>query len=162
GLRRPHGRAPAADDPEPLKAGIGPMNQPRPDEPSSAEPFPAYLDPLCSRFEAACKAAAPGEPLPRPEDYLGETPPPDRVPLLRELVALELAYCRQRGETPDAAAYRARFPDVDPAWIEREIQRGSPEPREAPAAVAPEGIPRTQAQQIRCPHCHNPIQLVDD
>src|SRR5262249_59549339 len=80
----------------------------------------------------------------------------------RELVALELAYRCRRGETPDAAAYRARFPDLNPAWIEREIQAGSAEAREAPAAVAPERIPRTQAQQIRCPHCHNPIQLVDD
>src|SRR5262249_29719403 len=68
----------------------------------------------------------------------------------------------RRGETPDAAAYQARFPDLDRAWIEREIRVGSPEAKEPPAAATPDGIPRTQAQQIRCPHCHNPIQLVDD
>jgi tRNA A-37 threonylcarbamoyl transferase component Bud32 len=82
--------------------------------------------------------------------------------LLQELVALEMAYRRQRGEVPTAAAYRERFPDLDPSWIERELQPGATLGKEVPKADGPARIPQTQAQQIRCPHCHNPIQLVDD
>jgi serine/threonine-protein kinase len=120
-------------------------------------PLPAYLDAFCVRFEAACKAAAPGEPLPRLEDYLGETSPPDRLLLLQELVALEVAYRCRRGEEPVAAAYRERFPDLDPAWVDQEIQAASTAAKGVPEAAA--SPPR--AQQIDCPRCHNPIQLAE-
>jgi hypothetical protein len=138
------------------------MKDARPELPETLPPLPAYLDPFCKRFEAACQQAGPGERLPRPEDYLEDTPPADRLLLLQELVALEMAYRRQRGEVPTAAAYRERFPDLDPAWIERELQAGATLGKEVPKAAGPAKIPQTQAQQIRCPHCHNPIQLVDD
>jgi tetratricopeptide (TPR) repeat protein/tRNA A-37 threonylcarbamoyl transferase component Bud32 len=137
------------------------MKDARPELPETLPPLPAYLDPFCKRFEAACQTAGPGDALPRPEDYLGDTPLADRLLLLQELVALEMAYRRQRGEVPTAAAYRERFPDLDPAWIERELQAGATLGKEVPKAERPARIPQTQAQQIRCPHCHNPIQLVD-
>jgi serine/threonine protein kinase/formylglycine-generating enzyme required for sulfatase activity len=124
------------------------MKDARPELPETLPPLPAYLDPFCKRFEAACQQAGPGEPLPRPEDYLGDTPPADRLLLLQELVALEMAYRRQRGEVPTAAAYRERFPDLDPAWIERELQAGSP-------PASPAWTPQTQSQQLmfaRVPH----------
>jgi formylglycine-generating enzyme required for sulfatase activity/serine/threonine protein kinase len=50
-------------------------------------------------------------------------PPPDRLLLLRELVALELVYRHRRGEVLTATTYRERFPDLDPAWLEREIRQ---------------------------------------
>jgi hypothetical protein len=65
------------------------MNDARPDNPDAFLPLPAYLDPICTRFEAVCQAAGDSGPLPRPEDYLGDTQPPDRFLLLRELVALD-------------------------------------------------------------------------
>jgi hypothetical protein len=46
--------------------------------------------------------------------------------LLQELVALELAYRRRRGEIPEATAYLARFADLNPAWLEREFQAATP------------------------------------
>jgi WD40 repeat protein/tRNA A-37 threonylcarbamoyl transferase component Bud32 len=113
--------------------------------------LPVHLDPVCTRFEDACQATAAGARLPRPEDYLGDTAPPERMLLLRELVALDIAYRRQRGETPAALDYHERFPDLDAAWLEREC-RTSPAPTEG----APQG------HKVRCPHCQNPILLTDE
>jgi formylglycine-generating enzyme required for sulfatase activity len=64
------------------------------------------LDPICRRFEAAWQA---GE-QPRIEDYLAEAPPEAREALLRELLALELAYRRQGGVGPSPEEYEGRFP----------------------------------------------------
>jgi WD40 repeat protein/tRNA A-37 threonylcarbamoyl transferase component Bud32 len=114
-------------------------------------PLPAHLDPICTRFEAACQATPAAAPLPRPEDYLGDTAPPERALLLRELVALDIAYRRQRGETPMASDYRLRFGDLDAAWLERECRTSS-----GPTEGAPQG------HKVRCPHCQNPILLTDE
>jgi WD40 repeat protein/tRNA A-37 threonylcarbamoyl transferase component Bud32 len=138
------------------------MKDPNPVSTQALRALPAYLDPVCARFEAACKAAGTAEPLPRPESYLGDTPLPDRVLLLQELIALEVAYRRWRGETPLPTEYRERFPDLDPAWLDRELQAASPAGKDGPAAEGPAKIPQLQAQQIRCPHCHNPIRLLDE
>ena len=42
------------------------------------------VEQVCNRFEAACKAGQ----RPRIEHYLGQTPEPERLVLLRELLAL--------------------------------------------------------------------------
>src|SRR5262249_16910234 len=66
---------------------------------------------LCQRFAAAWEAGQ----RPRIEDYLegylpaGPTRP--RVPLLRELLRLELVFRRRGNERPDPAEYRRRFPE---------------------------------------------------
>src|SRR5262245_41826643 len=65
------------------------------------------LDRLCDAFEAAWRA---GDP-PCIEDFLAGCPEHSREPLLAELLPLELEYRRERGEAPDQAAYRTRFPD---------------------------------------------------
>jgi serine/threonine-protein kinase len=63
----------------------------------------------CTRFEAAWKgAAASGGPQPRIEDYLPAVEEAERWPLLRELLLLDLHYCR--GERPTAEEYGRRFP----------------------------------------------------
>jgi hypothetical protein len=62
---------------------------------------------VCKRFEAAWQARQ----RPRIEHYLGHVPEPDQAHLLRELLALELAYRRQLGETLIEDDYRQRFPD---------------------------------------------------
>jgi serine/threonine protein kinase len=41
-------------------------------------------------------------------------------------------------------------------------QRVSPPAKGSTQAVGPERTPPAQAQQLRCPHCHNPIHLRDD
>jgi len=60
------------------------------------------------RFERAWQAG----PRPCIEDYLGDTPEPERSALLRELIALDMAYRRQAGEQPQPEYYRERFPSV--------------------------------------------------
>jgi hypothetical protein len=62
------------------------------------------IDQVCDRFETAWKAG----PRPRIEDYLTHTPEPGQALLLRELVALEIAYRRRSGEQPRGE--QARFP----------------------------------------------------
>ena len=63
---------------------------------------------VCDRFERAWQAG----PRPCIEDYLGDTPEPERSALLWELIALDIAYRRKAGEQPQAGEYRARFPSV--------------------------------------------------
>jgi hypothetical protein len=82
--------------------------------------------------------------------------------LLRELVALEMAYRLRRGESPGAAENRERFPDLDPTWLDREVQTATAAAKKVSAAVDPGRMPGTHVQQFRCPHCHNPIRLIDD
>jgi serine/threonine protein kinase len=65
------------------------------------------VDELCERFEAAWRAGQ----RPRMEDYLGDVPEPERSELLRELLSLELACRRQKGEPPTPDEYRQRFPE---------------------------------------------------
>jgi serine/threonine-protein kinase len=70
--------------------------------------LPAHrVDEACDRFEAAWRSG--GEP--RIEEYLRPVAPPDRPALLRELLALELELRRGRGERPELAEYRQRFPE---------------------------------------------------
>jgi serine/threonine protein kinase/WD40 repeat protein len=63
---------------------------------------------VCDRFERAWQAGL----RPRIEDYLGDTPEPERAALLRELIALDMAYRRKAGEQPQLDEYHARFPDL--------------------------------------------------
>ncbi len=76
-------------------------------------------DEVCLRFEAAWKAHRSGPssaPRPRPEDHLADAPEAARpLLLLRELLALDVAYRRQAGETPAVEDYLARFPDSEAA-----------------------------------------------
>jgi tRNA A-37 threonylcarbamoyl transferase component Bud32 len=73
------------------------------------------IDGVCERFEDAWQAGQ----RPRIEDYLGDTAGPERARLLRELIALDIDYRRQRGEKPEARDYRERFPSLDAPWLER-------------------------------------------
>ncbi|MDR3636748.1 MAG: serine/threonine protein kinase [Isosphaeraceae bacterium] len=76
------------------------------------------VDRLCDQFEADWSAGR----APRIEDVLAEAPLPAAPALLRELVLLELALARGRGERLSPEWYRARFPDhagiVDEAFLE--------------------------------------------
>ncbi len=69
------------------------------------------IDSLCDRFEAAIRV---GE-RPDPAQFLREFEGAGRDLLFRELLTLELEANRSRGERPDAAAYRERFPEYSEA-----------------------------------------------
>jgi WD40 repeat protein/tRNA A-37 threonylcarbamoyl transferase component Bud32 len=96
------------------------------------------VDQVCNRFEAACKAGGQR----RVEDFLGDTPEPARSSLLRELVVLEVYYRRARGEGCRVEEYLARFPDLDPAWLDEAVAGGSqavtPAARSVEATTAPQ------------------------
>jgi WD40 repeat protein/serine/threonine protein kinase len=140
-------------------------NRQRENEPLAASTW-ERVDEACDRFEAAWKA---GE-RPHIEDYLAGVLDPERAVLVRELIALDATYRRRRGEEPKAEEYHARFP-----WLELDsivstvVASHGAEP--APSPLPGELIKRptehrlpilTRGQRLRCPHCRNPIQLVDE
>jgi WD40 repeat protein/tRNA A-37 threonylcarbamoyl transferase component Bud32 len=53
---------------------------------------------------------------------LCELPEPIRPAALRELVALEIFYRRQRGETPAATDFAGRFPELDAIWLSQAVK----------------------------------------
>jgi WD40 repeat protein/serine/threonine protein kinase len=125
------------------------------------------LNEACNRFELAWKAGR----RPGIEDYLGDTPEPERSALARELVALDIDYRRQAGEHPRTEDYRAFFAAGDLA--EPAGTLAAPPALGADGAPAAAGLARGESTQaatplaagptrIRCPHCSNPIQLSDD
>src|SRR5262249_15628170 len=104
--------------PWPRGGGDRAVDKPLP-ETLSATPSP--LDEIRARLQLAWQAASPSRTLPRIEDQLGGLSETDRRALLPELVDLEIAYRRQRGEQPRAEEYRGRFPELSPDWLEREL-----------------------------------------
>src|SRR5215510_6287341 len=101
-----------------------------------------------ARFEAAWRSGA-GGTLPRIEDHLGGLAGTDRLALLRELVALEVACRRKRGEQPRAEEYRARFPELQPEGLTDALAV-----TEQVVAARPDTTPR-KGHTLRCPHCQN-------
>jgi formylglycine-generating enzyme required for sulfatase activity len=103
------------------------------------------VDRVCNRFEAAWKAGTP----PRLEDPLGGAAGPERAALLRELIPLDIHYRRARGEDCRPQDYRARFPDLNPAWLAEALAEVVPESTTtapwagdgAPADTAPVELP---------------------
>jgi anti-anti-sigma factor len=83
------------------------------DQPPSCESTPLSqqmrVDAACDRFEKAWK----GGQGPRIEEYLAEVPEPDRVPLFRELLALEIELRCGEAENSTPEEYKQRFPGHD-------------------------------------------------
>ena len=119
--------------------------------------FSAEIDAICDRFEAAWKAGQ----RPRIEDYLCSLPEQARVSLFRQLLAVDLHYRRAAGESVDESQYRERFPHyqnaVADAFPTLDHRSGTDRP-----LAKPDHPPSPHALHIRCPHCRNPIEVVDD
>ena len=64
------------------------------------------VDLLCRRFEDAWIAGTP----PSVEEYLAQTPGPEKQALLGELLRLDIEYRLRAGQTPTQEEYTARFP----------------------------------------------------
>jgi serine/threonine-protein kinase len=112
-----------------------------------------YVDQICNRFEEAWQTGS----RPRMEDYLADVGDPMRSALVRELVLLDIDYRRLSGEDPQPADYLAAFTTLDSEWLAREMVA----PTKARSDRNDQNL-AAGAHRIRCPHCHNPIQLVDD
>jgi tetratricopeptide (TPR) repeat protein len=117
-----------------------------------------HLDQVCLRFEKACQAARRGEPLPRVEDFLGDTPEALRAALLHELTALEGAY-RARSDDATKETGGASVPALARTAPDY-IRAAAPGPSALPPGAVQAG-PEGDARQVRCPHCQNPIRLGD-
>ena len=75
------------------------------------------IDQICDGFETAWKSAR----RPEIEGFLEGTAGASRRLLLRELVLLDVQYRRRRGESPQIAEYRDRFPELDETWLDAEL-----------------------------------------
>jgi serine/threonine protein kinase len=122
----------------------------------STEALPPALarrvDQVCDRFRAAWQAGR----QPAVEPFLKGFAGAERALLLRELLALEVAYRRQQGEQPAHEEYRQRFPEhaevlgtvLEPAasGVRRAVPTGAP--GRAAADDGPAGWPVIPGYQI--------------
>lgn len=114
-------------------------------EPDGDSTFDQQIDEICDRFEEAWKSDAP----PQLEDYLSQTPDDsasDR--LFEELLRVEIEFLNQKHESPQLDDYVSRFPEH--AEVVAKLLGETRDPI------------RDRAFNVRCPHCHQPIELVDD
>jgi serine/threonine protein kinase len=88
------------------------------------------VDEVCLRFERVWKEGQ----RPAIEDFLGDTPGPEREALCQELLALEVAYRRRAGESPIPDEYQARFPGMDLSPLMPGASGDDPLARVPPAA----------------------------
>lgn len=104
------------------------------------------FEPILDRFEADWRSGQ------RPDlnQYLEMVPEASRPGLFSELLSLDLDYRREAGETPKASHYLVRCPQFAEQIRHCIAATATPKPR----AVA--------SLKIRCPHCHNPVELVND
>jgi hypothetical protein len=86
------------------------------------------IDRVCDRFEAAWQQG----PRPRLEDYLGGFAEEHLPALIWHLLLADIEHRRARGETPVAAEYEDRFPNLA-ARIRDEFSAPLPAPRTPPA-----------------------------
>ena len=141
------------------------------------------IDQICDAFEAAWRAGR----RPKIEDELAAVEEPSRAALFRELLLVELELRRQAGEQPVIADYVPRLSEwaelVDrvfsgaPSSADQETIDSPPTVPSALAAISdksfstrvgpevgPVAFPNnfdSRGLKIRCPHCHNPIEVVD-
>jgi tetratricopeptide (TPR) repeat protein/tRNA A-37 threonylcarbamoyl transferase component Bud32 len=137
------------------------VNEPG-DRTGPLSPLPPGLDAVCDRFEAAWKAAGDQGPAPAIEEYLGTATGGERAALLHELVALDVVYRRRRGVVPGVEEYATRFADLETGWLKRELDRPSSTPTPLLPPKGPLGSSEETRFRLRCPHCHNPLQLADE
>ena len=116
------------------------------------------IDRVCQESEVAWKAGD----EPRIERLLGDARGQERALLLKEFLLLELEYRRRKSEAPAISQYQDRFPQ-DGILLEEVFEQFS-------VHATSSQVPGTRAECIgdyehrvmhcRCPHCHNPIEIV--
>jgi WD40 repeat protein/serine/threonine protein kinase len=83
--------------------------------------LPWHLDQICDRFEAAWQAAGTNGPQPPIAEYLQGVAESEQILLLPELIALDAAYRRLRGETPQEEDYHAFAAALDQAALSQAL-----------------------------------------
>jgi serine/threonine protein kinase len=125
------------------------MSEPvRPDDVALTLSAARRIDAIAYRFEMAWREAVASARRPCITDYLANVTETERPTLLAELIELDIEYRRRMGEDPKRADYQEYVASPDQLSVVQTYDL-------TPAPVAPQVI------RIRCPHCHNPIQLLD-
>ena len=114
------------------------------------------IDALCDEFEAALRCGG-GVAM---EPYIGRIEMQGREPLVKELMSLALDQLRRDGA-------RDPFPDLVAAnkTLRSELERIRQDPVGTPTVRDSRGLSRSEKSSglvVRCPHCHNTIDLVVD
>ncbi|HLJ97382.1 MAG TPA: serine/threonine-protein kinase, partial [Gemmataceae bacterium] len=142
-----------------------------------SEPFPSDLpslplalarrvDEVCERYEAAWKSGR----RPSLQEYIEGIGEPVRSALLQELVPLDLEYRRRHGDDPQPTDYLGSFPELNSAWLAQRIatlsQVAEPSaevPNRKASDLSLVQFPTSaDPPYLRCPQCHDPIQLRQD
>jgi serine/threonine protein kinase len=119
------------------------------DQPPGTGSLPLSLaervDEACDRFEKAWKDGL----GPRIEEYLAEVPEPDRVPLFRELLALEIELRSGGPEGPTPEEYRRRFPGhvelIEAVFAQASCDGSGRPPDSGEGATTPHNPPAPQS-----------------
>jgi tetratricopeptide (TPR) repeat protein len=112
------------------------------------------VDSACDSFEASWKSAQTSGERPLIENFLGETPQPERSVLLRELIALDIHYRQRVGEAPQAEEYCRRFPAeaavVADLWSADSPSTALPAPCPIPVSPSPDevGLPSVPGYEV--------------
>ena len=109
------------------------------------------LENLYKRFEAAWTASNPN----LIEQFLEHCNSSQRTTVLHELLLIEFELLRKSKGQPRKEDYLKRFPN-DTDTIENAFQWKPLEKKHAEYQLVGSGL------KFRCPHCHNPIELIDD
>jgi serine/threonine protein kinase/WD40 repeat protein len=138
--------------------------EPSPDDPRDS----AEIDRRCDRFEAEWKAGR----SPQLDTYLAGCEPRLFERLLEELVAIEIAYRARSGDHLDRDEYISKYPDhadIILRELESHTRAYGTHQRETNGAHADDGVgtnpgelPNPTGLHIRCPHCHNPVEVAAD
>ena len=88
------------------------------------------------------------------EDFLVNQSGAEGIEMFTELLDVDLHYRCKTGHTPSPREYEARFPEYRDAIARVFSTAGGDDVRQ-------KGI-WTPGLHIRCPHCHNPLELVPD
>jgi serine/threonine protein kinase len=128
-------------------------NSDQPAERTDAPSTEGLIDALCDRFESAWKTGAP-----RIEDFLDGVADDDRETALIEMLRVELELRRKNDGAPTLGEYRQRFPEYSAA-----VAMAFEQSKEKQAVtIAHDSKPRSSGLHIRCPHCSNPVELLND
>jgi serine/threonine protein kinase/WD40 repeat protein len=123
----------------------------------------ASIDKACDAFEAEWKSNL----SPQIDAYLAVCDKQAAPALLEELLAIDLAYREQRGQAIDQAEYERRFPVyadiVARAFAQHYASASAMGDFTRVDTGAVHGAkPPVVGLHLRCPHCHNPVEIALD
>ncbi|MFO0818371.1 MAG: protein kinase [Pirellulales bacterium] len=105
------------------------------------------LDSLCDQFESQWQAGA----VPALDSFLAQVPPEDQQALLEELLPLDIAYRRQRGEELTTHGYAQvcpQFASLVSEFMRGRVARGETTGHSDTEPIVPVARPSLQGQQL--------------